>query len=59
MLIEGVLTTGQYKDNNGATHYTTDVIANKIEFMDSRQEQRQQEPEGDFADYDTSDDCPF
>lgn len=44
VLIEGVLTTGQYKDNNGATHYTTDVIANKIEFMDSRQEQRQEAP---------------
>lgn len=42
VLIEGVLTTGQYKDNNGTTHYTTDVIANKIEFMDSRQEQRQE-----------------
>ena len=51
VLIEGVLTTGQYKDQNGTTHYTTDVVAHKIEFMDSRQEQRQEVPSEYGADF--------
>ena len=63
VLIEGVLTTGQYKDQNGTTHYTTDVIAHKIEFMDSRQEQRQEEPSEYGADFSggtlNDDEVPF
>lgn len=51
VLIDGVLTTGSYKDQNGTTHYTTDVIAQKIEFMDSRQEQRQEAPSEYGADF--------
>lgn len=33
--IEGRLQTGSYQDKNGQTVYTTDVIANRVEFLDS------------------------
>lgn len=61
VLIEGVLTTGQYKDNNGVTHYTTDVIANKIEFMDSNSQQQPSTPQAqsDFISDEWDDSCPF
>lgn len=39
--VEGRLQTGSYKNKNGDTVYTTEVIANRVEFLDTR-EQRQQ-----------------
>lgn len=33
--IEGRIQTGSYKDKNGQMVYTTDVIANRVEFLDS------------------------
>jgi len=50
VLVEGMLTTGQYKDQNGTTHYTTDVVANKVEFMDSAQA-KQEAPSEYGADF--------
>lgn len=32
--IEGRLQTGSYKNKDGATVYTTDVIANKVQFLE-------------------------
>ena len=32
--IEGRLQTGSYKNKNGDTVYTTDVIANRVEFLE-------------------------
>ena len=34
--VEGRIQTGSYEDNNGKTIYTTDVFADNVEFLDSR-----------------------
>lgn len=34
VLIEGHIRTGSYKDKEGRTVYTTDVIADRVEFID-------------------------
>lgn len=44
--VEGRLQTGSYKNKNGDTVYTTEVIANRVEFLDSRQ-QTQSQPQMD------------
>lgn len=33
-IIEGRIQTGSYKNKNGDTVYTTDVVANRVEFID-------------------------
>ena len=32
--IQGSIQTGSYKSNSGETHYTTEVLANKVEFLE-------------------------
>ena len=34
--VQGRITTGSYKDRNGNTVYTTEVTAERVEFLDSR-----------------------
>lgn len=36
--VEGSIQTGMYKDKDGKTVYTTDVLANNIEYLNSYQE---------------------
>ena len=36
--VQGRIQTGSYKKDNGDTVYTTDVIAERVEFLDSRSE---------------------
>ena len=36
--VQGRIQTGSYKKDNGDTVYTTDVIAERVEFLDSRNE---------------------
>ncbi len=36
VVIEGRIQTGDYTDNNGVKHYTTDVIAENVEFAESK-----------------------
>lgn len=63
--IEGRIQTGSYQDKNGQNVYTTDVIANRVEFLDSankngvsgQQTASDDIPEGFMAVPD--DDCPF
>lgn len=43
--INGRIRTGSY-EKNGVTHYTTDVIANEVEFL----EPKQQRPREDYSD---------
>ncbi|XP_069176879.1 single-stranded DNA-binding protein 2-like [Procambarus clarkii] len=31
--VTGSMSTGSYKSNSGETHYTTDVVANTVEFL--------------------------
>lgn len=63
--IEGRLQTGSYQDKNGQTVYTTDVIANRVEFLDfgnKNGENGQQTGSGDIPDgfmAVSDDDCPF
>lgn len=42
--IVGRIQTGQYKDKDGETHYTTDVVVESHEFCEPRQDQ-EPEPE--------------
>ena len=34
--VEGAITTGSYTDTNGATVYTTEVIADRVEFLERK-----------------------
>lgn len=44
--VVGNIRTGQYKDRDGETHYTTDVVVEQHEFCEPRQDQDQdREPE--------------
>lgn len=36
VLVEGHITTGSYTDKNGKVQYTTDVIADRHEFVESK-----------------------
>ncbi len=59
--IQGRIQTGSYKNKNGDTVYTTDVVANFVKFLDSRgREDKKQEgiPEG-FAAIDDAECIPF
>ena len=40
--VEGSIQTGMYKDKDGKTVYTTDVLANNIEYLNSYQEKNNQ-----------------
>ena len=63
--IQGRIQTGSYKNKNGDTVYTTDVVANNVEFLewgdDKKNEQKEQQedvPEG-FAAIDDEECIPF
>lgn len=63
--IQGRIQTGRYTNKNGDTVYTTEVVANNVEFLDwgddnkksERQEKHEDIPEG-FAALDDAE-CPF
>lgn len=59
--VQGKIQTGSYANKDGKTVYTTDVIADKVEFIDFKekvaQNGNQSVPEGFMAMPD--DDCPF
>ena len=42
--VEGRIQTGSYQNKNGDTVYTTDVIANRVEFLGGGRTQNQQSP---------------
>jgi single-strand DNA-binding protein len=33
--VQGSISTGSYQDKNGATVYTTDIIADRVEYLDN------------------------
>lgn len=47
--VNGRIETGSYKDRNGNTVYTTDVIANIVEFLDSKPKDAPSTPEDTFS----------
>ena len=64
--IQGRIQTGRYKNKNGDTVYTTEVVANNVEFLDwgddnkksERQEKQEDVPEG-FAALEDEECIPF
>jgi single-strand DNA-binding protein len=40
--IDGRIQTGTYEDKNGKKSYTFDVVADNVEFLDSKKEQQEQ-----------------
>lgn len=40
--IEGHIQTGSYQNNDGVTVYTTDVVADRVEFLDFKEKSEQQ-----------------
>lgn len=60
--IEGRIQTGSYKNKDGATVYTTDVIADRVEFIEWASKKKSEEnqiPEGFVAMKEDDDDIPF
>ncbi len=60
--VQGSIQTGSYVDKNGMTRYTTDIVANQVEFLERArsgegqvQNEKQRE---DLRDFDESD-IPF
>lgn len=45
--VQGRIQTGSYKDHNGQTVYTTDVVADRVEFLGSNNNQQQSQPQVD------------
>lgn len=62
--LEGKLQTRKWQDKTGADRYTTEIVANEMQMLDSKQGGTQSQPvaqpasSGDFDDFDT-DDIPF
>lgn len=43
--VQGSIQTGSYTNRNGDTVYTTDVVANRVEFLDWGQQKPQERPQ--------------
>lgn len=65
--IQGSIQTSTYKDSKGETRYQTEVLANKVEFLEWGEKKEKAITEDDdfsfggkgFEDIDDSDDIPF
>lgn len=62
--VQGRLQTGSYQNKDGATVYTTDVVADRVEFLEwgdkPQNQQNQQQEENPYGDFQVLDeDCPF
>jgi single-strand DNA-binding protein len=69
--VQGSIKTGSYKNKDGATVYTTDIIANRVEFLGSKSDGKSRggtantgggaegPPEGGYAAMDDDDGIPF
>ncbi len=56
--IQGRIQTGSYEDKDGKRVYTTDVIADRVKFLGSKSEEKEEKYEG-FQAVDDSDSIPF
>lgn len=58
--IIGHIQTGSY-EKDGQKHYTTDIVADKIEFIDWKSSEKVSEPDGDYPQgfEEMTEDCPF
>ena len=68
--IEGSIQTRKYQDNNGNNRYVFEVVANNVQFVESKREQNNNQPDplvglaetlnnADFTEVDPDDDLPF
>jgi single-strand DNA-binding protein len=58
--IHGRIQTGSYKGKNGETVYTTDVVADRVEFLGSKGETQQEVPRNPETTFSAMDeDVPF
>lgn len=64
--IQGSIQTGSYKSNSGETHYTTEVLANKVEFLEWGEKKAKEDDDfsfgkgfEDFQSVEDDDDVPF
>lgn len=66
--VQGSISTGSYKNQSGETRYTTDVVANRVEFIGSRADNQSQKSDdfstsggetSDFQALEDDDDIPF
>lgn len=61
--IEGKLQTRKWQDDHGNDRYVTEIVANQMQMLDSRerpaQQQQQQPPAQPAADQNFEDDIPF
>ena len=48
--VHGRIQTGSYKNKDGATVYTTDVVADRVEFLGGQTEERREEPRSNWND---------
>ena len=55
--VSGEIQTGSYKDKNDVTHYTTEVVGNRVEFLEWGTKKDEDLPKG-FMEVD-DDDVPF
>lgn len=56
--IQGRINTGSYENKEGQRVYTTDVIADRVKFLGSKSEEKEEKYEG-FQAVDDSDSIPF
>ena len=63
MILEGRIQTGSYTNKEGAKVYTTDVIAESVEFAESKRTEQPQETQDnsgtDFVPMDTEAELPL
>jgi single-strand DNA-binding protein len=61
--VRGSIQTGSYKSNSGETHYTTEVLANHVEFIERGEKKKEDQmfESTNFEDYPDmdDDDVPF
>lgn len=50
--VEGRLQTGAYTDKNGAMVYTTDVIADRVEFLERAEQKAEPAPDKEYFESD-------
>ena len=59
ILITGRIQTGSYKNKDGQTVYSTDVVVEEHEFCESKQTEEKKETDGQFMNVPESADLPF
>ena len=60
ILLEGAIKTGSYQNSDGNKVYTTDIVVSKVEFIEKKEEKKQQGSKGEEEFFPTDDaEIPF